>query len=241
MKHNRPWNADFLMEHTTMIKLENFCFEYEDSIALKDINLTINKGECVGLEGDNGSGKTTLIKVLNGLIFGTSGTYTFEDKEINPKSMKDELFAKSFHQKIGYVFQNPETQLFCSSVAQEVAFGPKQMGLSKQEVQTRCADVMQLLGITHLADRAPYHLSGGEKKKTALASVLAMNPEILVLDEPMNGLDRKSRQVLLQVLLGLKAAGKTLIIATHDENLMTQLADRIVTIGEDHTIIQGDN
>lgn len=229
------------MEHTTMIKLENFCFEYEDSIALKDINLTINKGECVGLEGDNGSGKTTLIKVLNGLIFGTSGTYTFEDKEINPKSMKDELFAKSFHQKIGYVFQNPETQLFCSSVAQEVAFGPKQMGLSKQEVQTRCADVMQLLGITHLADRAPYHLSGGEKKKTALASVLAMNPEVLVLDEPMNGLDRKSRQVLLQVLLGLKAAGKTLIIATHDENLMTQLADRIVTIGEDHTIIQGDN
>lgn len=229
------------MEHTTMIKLENFCFEYEDSIALKDINLTINKGECVGLEGDNGFGKTTLIKVLNGLIFGTSGTYTFEDKEINPKSMKDELFAKSFHQKIGYVFQNPETQLFCSSVAQEVAFGPKQMGLSKQEVQTRCADVMQLLGITHLADRAPYHLSGGEKKKTALASVLAMNPEVLVLDEPMNGLDRKSRQVLLQVLLGLKAAGKTLIIATHDENLMTQLADRIVTIGEDHTIIQGDN
>lgn len=227
------------MEHTTMIKLENFCFEYEDSIALKDINLTINKGECVGLEGDNGFGKTTLIKVLNGLIFGTSGTYTFEDKEINPKSMKDELFAKSFHQKIGYVFQNPETQLFCSSVAQEVAFGPKQMGLSKQEVQTRCADVMQLLGITHLADRAPYHLSGGEKKKTALASVLAMNPEVLVLDEPMNGLDRKSRQVLLQVLLGLKAAGKTLIIATHDENLMTQLADRIVTIGDDHTIIQG--
>lgn len=222
-----------------MIKLENFCFEYEDSIALKDINLTINKGECVGLEGDNGFGKTTLIKVLNGLIFGTSGTYTFEDKEINPKSMKDELFAKSFHQKIGYVFQNPETQLFCSSVAQEVAFGPKQMGLSKQEVQTRCADVMQLLGITHLADRAPYHLSGGEKKKTALASVLAMNPEVLVLDEPMNGLDRKSRQVLLQVLLGLKAAGKTLIIATHDENLMTQLADRIVTIGDDHTIIQG--
>lgn len=224
-----------------MIKLENISFEYEDSIALNNISLTIKQGESVGLEGDNGCGKTTLIKLLNGLIFPAKGTYFFEGQEINQKNMKDELFAKAFHQKIGYVFQNPENQLFCGSVEEEIAFGPRQMGLSKEEVQTRCKDVMKLLGIEHLAQRAPYHLSGGEKKKTALACVLSMNPEVLVLDEPMNGLDRKTREVLMQVLLSLKSAGKTLIIATHDENLLNQLSDRIITLTDDHSIKEGVN
>lgn len=224
-----------------MIKLENISFEYEDSIALNNISLTIKQGESVGLEGDNGCGKTTLIKLLNGLIFPAKGTYFFEGQEINQKNMKDELFAKAFHQKIGYVFQNPENQLFCGSVEEEIAFGPRQMGLSKEEVQTRCKDVMKLLGIEHLAQRAPYQLSGGEKKKTALACVLSMNPEVLVLDEPMNGLDRKTREVLMQVLLSLKSAGKTLIIATHDENLLNQLSDRIITLTDDHSIKEGVN
>lgn len=221
------------------IKLENICYEYEDSTALKDISLEIQKGECIGFEGDNGSGKTTLIKLLNGLIFASSGKFIFEDKEINKNTMKKELFAKKFHQKIGYVFQNPENQLFCGSVGEEIAFGPRQMGLSEEEVKARTSDVMKMLGIEQLENRAPYHLSGGEKKKTALACVLSMNPEVLVLDEPMNGLDRKSREKLLQILLSLKAAGKTLIIATHDEVLLNQLSDRIITITEEHTLEQG--
>ena len=219
-----------------LIKLENLCFEYEDSLALKDISLEINKGECIGLEGDNGSGKTTLIKILNGLIFPSSGTYYFDEKEISQKTLKNELFAKAFHQQVGYVFQNPENQLFCGSVGEEIAFGPRQMGLSEEEIKTRCSDVMKLLRIENLEQRAPYHLSGGEKKKTALACVLSMNPEVLVLDEPLNGLDRKSGEVLLQVLSSLKAAGKTLIIATHDEALLKKLSDRGITINEDHTL-----
>lgn len=219
-----------------LIKLENLCFEYEDSLALKDISLEINKGECIGLEGDNGSGKTTLIKILNGLIFPSSGTYYFDEKEISQKNLKNELFAKAFHQQVGYVFQNSENQLFCGSVGEEIAFGPRQMGLSEEEIKTRCSDVMKLLGIENLEQRAPYHLSGGEKKKTALACVLSMNPEVLVLDEPLNGLDRKSGEVLLQVLSSLKAAGKTLIIATHDEALLKKLSDRVITINEDHTL-----
>lgn len=219
-----------------LIKLENLCFEYEDSLALKDISLEINKGECIGLEGDNGSGKTTLIKILNGLIYPTSGIYYFDEKEISQKTLKNELFAKVFHQQVGYVFQNPENQLFCGSVGEEIAFGPRQMGLSEEEIKTRCSDVMKLLGIENLEQRAPYHLSGGEKKKTALACVLSMNPEVLVLDEPLNGLDRKSGEVLLQVLSSLKAAGKTLIIATHDEALLKKLSDRVITINEDHTL-----
>lgn len=219
-----------------LIKLENLSFEYEDSLSLKDISLEINKGECIGLEGDNGSGKTTLIKILNGLILPTSGTYYFDEKEISQKNLKNELFAKAFHQQVGYVFQNPENQLFCGSVGEEIAFGPRQMGLSEEEIKIRCSDIMKLLGIENLEQRAPYHLSGGEKKKTALACVLSMNPEVLVLDEPLNGLDRKSREVLLQVLSSLKAAGKTLIIATHDEALLKKLSDRVITINEDHTL-----
>lgn len=220
-----------------MIKLENICFEYDDSVALKDINLEIAKGECIGIEGDNGCGKTTLIKLLNGLIFPTSGNYFFEGKGINQRAMKDNLFSKAFHSKVGYVFQNPENQLFCGSVLEEIAFGPRQMGLTEDEITLRCNDVMKLMGIEQLADRAPYHLSGGEKKKTALACVLSMNPEVLIFDEPLNGLDRKSREVLLQVMKSLKVAGKTLIIATHDEALLNTISDRIITIGEDHSIV----
>lgn len=220
----------------SLIKLENVNYKYEDSTALTDITFEINQGESIGLEGDNGCGKTTLIKLLNGLILPDSGSYLFDGKEINQKSMKNEKFAKAFHQKIGYVFQNPENQLFCGSVFEEIAFGPQQMGLPQEEVEKRTNDVMKLMGIEALKDRAPYHLSGGEKKKTALACVLSMNPQVLILDEPMNGLDRKSRENLLQILLSLKEAGKTLIVATHDEVLLKQITDRIITIGEDHRI-----
>lgn len=220
-----------------LIKLENINYKYEDSTALADMTFEINRGESVGLEGDNGCGKTTLIKLLNGLIFPDSGSYFFDGKEINQKTMKNEKFAKAFHQKIGYVFQNPENQLFCGSVFEEIAFGPQQMGLSREEVEKRTNDVMNLMGIEALKDRAPYHLSGGEKKKTALACVLSMNPQVLILDEPMNGLDRKSRENLLQILLSLKEAGKTLIVATHDEDLLKQITDRIISIGEDHRLV----
>lgn len=220
----------------SLIKLENVNYKYEDSTALTDITFEINQGESIGLEGDNGCGKTTLIKLLNGLIFPNSGSYFFDGKEINQKTMKNEKFAKAFHQKIGYVFQNPENQLFCGSVFEEIAFGPQQMGLPQEEVEKRTNDVMKLMGIEALKVRAPYHLSGGEKKKTALACVLSMNPQVLILDEPMNGLDRKSRENLLQILLSLKEAGKTLIVATHDEVLLKQITDRIITIGEDHRL-----
>ena len=127
-----------------LIELNNINFQYDDIPSLVDISLSIEKGESVGLEGDNGSGKSTLIKLLNGLIFASSGTYFFEGKEISKKTMKDELFEKQFHSKIGYVFQNSETQLFCGSVKEEIAFGPRQMGLAEDEIEIRCSDVMKL-------------------------------------------------------------------------------------------------
>lgn len=219
------------------IELNDISFEYDESPALLNITFSIEKGECIGLEGDNGSGKSTLIKLLNGLIFASSGTYKFDGSEINKKTMKNYVFSKKLHQRIGYVFQNPETQLFCSSVREEVEFGPRQMGVSEEEIKIRSDDVINLLGIQQIEDRAPYHLSGGEKKKTALACVLSMNPEVLILDEPMNGLDRKTREKLMDFFKAWKNAGKTLIIATHDENLLNQITDRIITIGEDHKLV----
>ncbi len=220
-----------------LIELRDINFEYEDSVALKDITLSVEKGECIGLEGDNGSGKSTLLKLLNGLVFQSSGTYLFNGTKIDGKVLQDERFSKAFHQRIGYIFQNPDTQLFCGSVREEVEFGPRQMGLSEEEIRKRADDVIAMIGLEKLEERPPYHLSGGEKKKTAIACVLSMNPEILMIDEPMSGLDRKTREWMLGFLKAWKKAGKTLIIVTHDEKLLTEIADRVVTIGEDHRIV----
>ena len=137
---------------------------------------------------------------------------------------------------MGFIFQNSDVQLFCSNVEEEISFGPRQMGLSDEEVKQRTDDVIALLDIEKLRDRAPYHLSGGEKRKVAIACILSMNPEALVLDEPLAGLDRKTQEWLVGFLLDLKKAGKTLIISTHNDELAHTLADRLVVISDDHTV-----
>ena len=214
------------------IELEDVYFRYEDTPALNGISLKVYEGETIGLKGDNGSGKSTLLRLLNGLVFPDSGRYLLDGNEINGKAMRDELFAKSVHTKIGYVFQNSDTQLFCGSVREEVEFGPRQMGLSDEEVWRRTEDVLKMLDLEKIQNRPPYHLSGGEKKKTALASVLSMNPDILMLDEPMNGLDKKTVEWLTGFMSLWKKAGKTLIVATHDENLLYETADKVIELHE---------
>jgi len=150
--------------------------------------------------------------------------------------MKKESFAKAFHQKIGYVFQNPEAQLFCASVEEEIAFAPMQMGLPEEEVKRRVEDCIALLNLGSLRDRAPYYLSTGEKKKVAIASILSMNPKVLVLDEPLSGLDTETEEWLTVFLLQLKKSGKTMIIATHNHKFAGTVADRIVFMDRDHHI-----
>jgi cobalt/nickel transport system ATP-binding protein len=137
---------------------------------------------------------------------------------------------------MGFVFQNADVQLFCGSVEEEIDFGPRQMGLSEEEIKRRREDVIRLLQIDHLRGRAPYHLSGGEKRKVAVACILSMNPQVLVLDEPLAGLDRKTQEWLTGFLLDLKDAGKTMVIATHNDELAHLLADRIVYMNEEHEI-----
>ncbi|MBP5198349.1 MAG: ABC transporter ATP-binding protein [Lachnospiraceae bacterium] len=214
------------------IELSDVYFRYEDTPALNGISLQIFEGETVGLKGDNGSGKSTLLRLLNGLVYPDSGKYMLDGKEINSDSMRDTLFARALHTKIGYVFQNSDTQLFCGSVREEVEFGPRQMGLSDEEVEKRAGDVIRMLDLEKIENRPPYHLSGGEKKKTALAAVLSMNPDILMLDEPMNGLDKKTVEWLTGFMSLWKEAGKTLIVATHDENLLYGIADKVIELHE---------
>ena len=219
-----------------IIKLENVCFAYDEHIALRYIDLDISRGETVVLQGANGCGKSTLMKLLNGLIFPDEGHYYFDGDEITEQKLKDQIYSKAFHQKIGFIFQNPDVQLFCGDVREEVEFGPRQMGLPEEEITRRADDVISLIGIEELSGRAPYHLSGGEKKKVAFACVLSMNPEVLVLDEPLAGLDKSTQDWLTDFLRELQDAGKTLIIATHDDELAHLLGDRIVYMNSRHEI-----
>lgn len=217
-----------------LIELDDLCFAYEQLPALRHINLSICAGDSAVLMGDNGSGKSTLLRILCGLAFAQQGSYRFDGQLVSEQGMRDARFAKRLHQRIGFVFQDSDSQLFCASVEDEIAFGPRQMGLDEDEVQRRVDDVLALLDIAHLRERAPYALSGGEKKRVAIACVLSMNPEVLCLDEPLAGLDAKSRTWLLGFLGQLKSAGKTLIIATHDQSLADQVADYFVYVGEFH-------
>ena len=190
-----------------LIELDDFCFAYDDEATLRHIDLDIYSGDSVVLMGYNGSGTSTLLKAINGLVFAQQGNYSFDGQVVDARSMKDPAFAKRLHARIGFIFQDSDAQLFCTSVADEVAFGPRQMGLSAEEVGRRVDDALVMLDIAELRDRAPYNLSGGERRRVAIASVLSMNPEVLCFDEPLAGLDARTRTWLLGFLKQLKAAG----------------------------------
>lgn len=219
-----------------VIELQGACYAYDGEIALRYIDLDVYRHEAVSLMGGNGCGKSTLIRMLNGLIFPEEGKYIYEGREITAKKMQDNKFSKWFHQQVGYVFQNSDAQLFCATVEDEIQFGPLQMGLSEEEAAERTEDVIRLLELSKLRNRAPYHLSGGEKRKTALACVLSMNPKVLILDEPLAGLDQKTQEWLVDFLVRLRDSGKTIITATHNERFAERLSDRIVEMNEDHRI-----
>lgn len=221
-----------------MIKLENVSFSYDGISALKNISLSIESNESIALKGPNGCGKSTLLKLLNGIIFPVEGTYYFDEHKITKDSMKDNKFSKWLHQKIGFVFQNPDSQLFCGNVYEEIAFGPSQMGFSDEIIQKRTEDCLKLLEIEDLKDRAPYHLSGGEKRKVAIASVLSLNPSILMLDEPLNGLDSDSQEWLVDFLIKLKSSAKTILLSTHDDTFAHMVCSKVITLNKNHELVK---
>lgn len=221
-----------------MIEIKDVFYSYQENLALNNVNISIHKGETVAFIGPNGSGKSTLLKLINGLIFPSKGSYLFDGIDINEKYITSSTNSKLFHKRIGFVFQNSEVQLFCDDVYEEVAFGPVQMGLSEAEVKQRVYDCLNLLNISSLKDRQPYHLSGGEKRKVAIASVLALNPEVLVLDEPMNGLDPKTKSFIRELIITLNTAGKTILCSTHDFEYVEGIFKRAIVFSQDHKIIR---
>jgi cobalt/nickel transport system ATP-binding protein len=221
----------------TVFECRDLHYRYLDRFpALEGVSLSVGPGERLALLGPNGCGKSTLLKLLDGLIFADSGTFTAFGQEVTEDNLEDEQFSRGFRSRVGFVFQNSDTQVFSPTVREEVAFGCLQLGLSTVETAARVDDVLAMLDITDLADRAPFQLSGGQKKRVAIASVLVMNPEVLLFDEPTAALDPRTQQWLIDLIVELGAAGKTIVLATHDLDALDVLADRCLVFAEDHTI-----
>jgi len=217
---------------------EDLTFSYLGRFpALDGVTLRVRRGEKVALLGANGCGKSTLLKVLDGLVFPDSGTYRAFGEVVSEDKLEDEQFNRGFRSRVGFIFQNSDAQVFSPTVREEIAFGPLNMGMSREQVEARVADTLAMLDIENLADRAPYQLSGGQKKRVAIASVLVMNPEVLLFDEPTAALDPRTQQSLMELIVVLNRAGKTVVLATHDLATLDTLADRCVVFSEDHRIV----
>ena len=204
--------------------------------ALGGIDIRISQGERIALVGANGSGKSTLLNLLDGLIFPNRGTVTYLGKALTEEAFLDEKFSVEFRREVGLVFQNPDVQLFCPTVREEIAFGPLQLGMDEQTVKTRMAHIADTLKIIHLLDRSPHQLSVGEKRKVAFAAVLAGEPNVLLLDEPTAGLDPQTSTHLIEMLATAAGSRKTIITATHDLHIIEDIADKVYVFGQDRRI-----
>ncbi|MFA9389696.1 MAG: energy-coupling factor ABC transporter ATP-binding protein [Prolixibacteraceae bacterium] len=222
---------------SALFELKNIGYRYQkEHAALNGIDLSITQGEITSIVGSNGSGKSTLLNILCGLVFPSEGTIAYKNELFNEKILKDNRINQQFRSSIGYIFQHPDAQLFCPTVFDELLFGPLQLGISKEQAHHRAEEVMQMLHIEHLKDRPVYMLSGGEKKRVAIGAVLTSNPETLVIDEPVSGLDPKTRSFLIDLMFKLNDAGKTIILATHHLELVNHLKANMVVLSEKHSV-----
>lgn len=231
-----------MTEEAVLAELSDVSLAYSDEMgndipALIDVSFSVRRGESVALVGPNGCGKSTALRVLCGLTFPDKGEVYFDGARIDADSMANVSFAKRFHQRMGFVFQDADVQLFCPTVWDEVAFGPRQMKLPEDEVAQRCEDALKLFHVSELSRRAPYRLSGGEKRRVALASVVSMAPEMLVLDEPTDGLDSASRDDVVGFLRAFVHAGGAVLVTTHHHDLVEDLNAREVHMGSNHRLL----
>ncbi len=227
-----------------IVKIENLSYVYNPGTpfeikALDHINLEIEKGEFIGLIGHTGSGKSTLIQHLNGLIKPTKGKIFIQDIDITSKNAN----LREVRQKVGLVFQYPEHQLFEETVYEDIAFGPKNLGLNKDEVEARVKDAMGFTGLEfeRLKDRSPFELSGGQKRRVAIAGVLAMKPEVLILDEPTAGLDPRGRDEILREIQEIYIKeGTTIILVSHSMEDIAKLVNRIIVMHKGKIKMDGE-
>ena len=205
-----------------MLEIEKLNYAYPDGHqAIRDINLKIEEGESIALVGANGAGKSSLFKLIIGISEIKEGSIKVEELAVGKKTLKD------IRRKVGMVFQNPDDQLFMTKVYDDIAFGPRNELLTEEEVEERVVNALEQLGITHLRDRMPHRLSGGEKRVIAIASVLAMNPRVILFDEPTSFLDPQARRNVINTLDSLKM---TKIIATHDLDMALDICDRVIIL-----------
>ncbi len=226
------------MESTPVLAVNELCYEYDNQIpALDHVNMTIHAGERVAILGSNGSGKSTLLKILDGLYFPSQGSVTAFGKPLTEQALNDDDFNFDFRRRVSLVFQDSDVQLFMPSVWDELAFAPLQLGVDHEEVKRMVEKALHDLQIEKLRERAPHQLSGGEKKRVALASVLSLTPEVWLLDEPSAGLDPRSVAWLLDFINQQAKAGKTVITATHDLGIVETIAERVYVLGEAHRVV----
>jgi len=209
--------------------------------AMCGIDMTIQRGENIAVVGANGTGKSTLLYLLDGLLFPDKGKVMAFGQELSEQSLIDEQFSHSFRSKVGLVFQNADIQLFCPSVREDISFGPLQLGIDEDEIKKRITNISGLLDIQQLLDRSPHQLSIGEKRRVAIASVLAIEPDVLLLDEPTAGLDPLTVRHIVDILLEAKSRGNTIITATHDLHIVAEMADIVYVLGRDKKIFASGN
>lgn len=222
-----------------LFEIRDVWFDYEGIPALRGLSLTILQGERVTLLGANGSGKSTLLRLLDGLCFPAQGSIEFAGERLTAERLQDDNYALPFRRRVALVFQNPDVQLFNPTVFDEVAFAPLQLQWPKQQLLAKVEEALKLMGIAHLRDRPPFRLSGGEKKRVALASVLVLDPEVLLLDEPTAMLDPRSQSQIIDLIQQWKGSLKTVITATHQLEIVEDIADRIVVLEDGQLGAQG--
>ena len=201
-------------------------FRYGKVMALDNLSLPLSPASVWLLLGANGSGKSTLLRLLDGLAFAEKGSIAFCGEPFTEERLQNPEFAYPFRRRVGLVFQNPDVQLFSPTVFDEVAFGPLQLQWPKEKVRAAVEEMLEVMRIAHLKDRSPHHLSTGEKKHVTLASVLVLDPEVLLLDEPTAALDPKSASQMIDFLIGLRGGPKTVITSTHDLDIVEDIADQ---------------
>lgn len=219
------------------LETKNLSYTYHDGTqALKNVNIKIRKGEKIAIMGPNGAGKSTLFSHFNGLNEPTSGHVEIDGEKIIFE--RDELIK--VRQKVGIVFQDPNDQLFAPTVKEDVAFGPMNLGLDYDEVEKRIRESLEMVGMSGFEEKTPHHLSGGQQKRVAIAGIIAMRPDIMILDEPTAGLDPEGVDKVLDILNNLNNEGISIVISSHDIEMVNQFADKIFVLHDGEIIAEGD-
>jgi cobalt/nickel transport system ATP-binding protein len=220
-----------------IVRLEDVTYSYYGIVpALDGVSLSVKEGDMVAVIGANGCGKSTLLQIMCALIHPEKGRVLFRGEEVTEKRLRDRDFLRMFRSRVGMVFQNSDVQLFCPTVYDELLFGPLQLGITKGEAVRRASQTMEMLNIEHLKERPTHMLSGGEKKRVAIGAALTMDPELLLLDEPASGLDPKTESFLTDLIIDLSESGRTIVIATHDLELVDHLQPGVAVLSEEHRI-----